>query len=81
MHARIDHWNAEAARLLVGKKIVRASYATQHECDALGWDSAGVVFQFEDTTTVIVSRDDEGNGPGALFVSTPDGQAQTLPVL
>lgn len=69
-------WNAEAAKL-VGKTIVEARYLTPQEAEAMGWDESGVVLFLNDKTQILVSRDDEGNGPGALLM----GENDCLPVI
>jgi hypothetical protein len=42
----------------------------------LGWDKSGIVLMLDDGTYIYPSRDDEGNGAGALFTSHAD-----LPVI
>lgn len=69
-------WNAEAKKL-VGKTIVEARYLTPKEAEEMGWDESGVVLFLSDKTQIIISRDDEANGPGALLV----GADEVLPVI
>lgn len=72
-------WNAVAKSALEGKKIVEVEYMTPESAQAMGWYERGVMFWLDDGTHIIVSQDDEGNGPGALFTSIEG--AETLPVL
>jgi len=71
------YWNEQAKKLLEGKKIVEARYLTPEEADkTFGWYQRGIVIFFDDGTDMVVSQDDEGNGPGSLFVGD-----KTLPVI
>jgi hypothetical protein len=72
-------WNDKAKALLVGRKIVAASYMTQEEADDMGWYSRPLVIQLDDGTLIFSSADDEGNNGGALFTSSDN--VPVLPVL
>jgi hypothetical protein len=56
---------------LVGRVVKAVRPMTEAELGAEGWEArrggAPAVIEFEDGTIVYPSRDDEGNGPGALF--------------
>ena len=55
---------------VVGKSIVAVRTMTEAEAESWGWDGAGhscLVIDLSDGTALVVSRDEEGNGPGALF--------------
>ena len=73
----VKYWNEVARKALVGRKIVKASYE-----DTFGDGNLGIIFELDDGTLVTVSRDDEGNGPGALFIdNAPKGRNGGLPVI
>lgn len=69
-------WNEAASKLLVGKTIKKVSYLSAKEADALGWDQSTLAIELDDGTLFWASRDDEGNGAGALFTSS-----ETLPTI
>jgi len=77
---RDAYWEKLAEKLVVGRKIVLARWTTKQENEMLMWDQSGLLLQLEDNTLLIFSQDDEGNGPGACFVQTPDDKSHTLPV-
>lgn len=70
------HWELYVTKALVGKKIVAARYLNDDEVESLGWYKSAIVLLLDDGTYVYPSRDDEGNGAGALFTSHAD-----LPVI
>lgn len=60
---------------LVGKKVVAVRNMTKKELRSEGWDEEpATAIQFDDGTIVYASRDDEGNGPGAMFGKLKSGQ-------
>jgi len=69
-------WGGQATKALVGKKIVAARYLNDDEVESLGWFKSAIVLMLDDGTYIYPSRDDEGNGAGALFTSRND-----LPVI
>lgn len=73
------HWNKVAKDLLLNKTIVNVRYLSKKEADDLGWYERVVAFQTNDGNWFFPSRDDEGNGGGALFTS--DEKESCLPVL
>lgn len=73
------HWNKTAQELLVGRTIRAVSYMTDEELDSTGWDQRAVMIEFDNGLCIFPSRDDEGNGPGALFTS--DEKTPILPVI
>jgi len=73
------YWDEVAKGLLLNKKIVNVSYLTEKEAEDLGWYERVVAFQTEDGLWFFPSRDDEGNGGGALFTS--DEKDSCLPVM
>ena len=75
----MDRWEQIARQLLLNKKIVDVRYLTKEEAEDLGWDERVVAFQTEDGLWFFPSRDDEGNGGGALFTS--DDKESCLPVI
>lgn len=53
---------------LIGKTVKAVRPMTKKELNGEGWDGrAGAVIEFDDGTLIYASRDEEGNGPGALF--------------
>jgi hypothetical protein len=75
----MNRWEQIARQLLLNKKIVDVRYLTKEEAEDLGWDERVVAFQTEDGLWFFPSRDDEGNGGGALFTS--DDKESCLPVM
>ena len=73
------YWDEVAKGLLLNKKIVNVRYLTEKEAEDLGWYERVVAFQTEDGLWFFPSRDDEGNGGGALFNS--DGKHGCFPVI
>ena len=73
------YWLGEAKKLLLHKRIVNVRYLTQEEADDMGWDDRSIAFQTHDGLWFFPSRDDEGNGGGALFTS--EGGVGCLPVM
>ena len=75
-----EGWNKEAAKLLVGHRIVSVAYMANAHRDEHGWDRRALVITLDNGTIFYPSQDDEGNGPGALFGAEEDGDGFTLPV-
>ncbi len=74
-------WDKEARNLLVGKSIIDVRYLEDNEKEDMGWDERGLCFFLSDGTQLIISRDDEGNGPGSVFYSTEQNKNGTFPTL
>ena len=58
----------------VGRTITHVRPLSDDELSQLGWEdtnSHAVVIQLDDGTLLFPSRDEEGNGPGCMFVQTP----------
>lgn len=75
------HWDQYAEEKLVGRTIVAAAYMTKEEVEQIGFRSRPLCIVFDDGTTLIPQRDDEGNDAGALCGIDPEDQMFTLPVL
>mgnify|MGYP007089739077 CR=1 FL=1 len=75
----VQHWEAKASTVLVGRKIKAVRYLLPEEVQNLGWYSRSVVIELDNGVLVWPSSDDEGNDAGALF--TTDDRADTLPVI
>ena len=61
---------------LVGRKIFMVKPMSRYELESEGWEGeSAVVILLDDGTTLYASRDDEGNGPGALFGKDKKGVA------
>jgi hypothetical protein len=73
------YWNDEAKKLLLHKRIVNVRYMTKEEMGEMGWYERSIAFQTHDGLWFFPSRDDEGNGGGALFTS--DEKQSCLPVM
>jgi hypothetical protein len=73
--------NAEARRLLLGRRIAEVRYLTAEECQRLMWSFTGVALVLDDGTTVYPARDGEGNDAGALHGVAGDGEEFVLPEL
>ena len=72
------YWNKQV-QALVGKTIAKAEYMTRERADKWDWDSQGLELTFTDGESMILSKDDEGNGPGAAFTSILG--IETIPVI
>ena len=72
-------WGDKVAKQLVGKAIVAVRYLTEEERAELDWFDRSVVIQLDDGTLIWPSRDDEGNGAGALFTTLEE--LPTIPVI
>lgn len=63
---------------LIGREIVSVREMTEDELDREGWTpvhgQAPPVVELDDGSEIFPSRDPEGNGPGALFGMTSDGE-------
>jgi hypothetical protein len=72
-------WGDKVANVLVGKTITAVRYLSDEERDDLGWHNRSVVIVLSDGTMLYPSRDDEGNGAGALFTTLEE--LPTVPVI
>jgi len=63
----------QSAKALIGKKLVDMRQQTETEMELEGWDHPATVLVFEDGTKLYASRDEEGNGAGAMFGVTKQG--------
>lgn len=52
----------------IGQRIVDIRPMKKHEQKAEGWCNGTLVIVLGDGTKIYPSQDEEGNGPGALFV-------------
>jgi hypothetical protein len=73
------YWNDEAKKLLLHKRIVNVRYMNKKEMNQMGWYERSILFLTHDGLWFFPSRDDEGNGGGALFTS--DEKQGCLPVM
>ena len=65
-------WAKRALKKLKGRKIVDVRYLTNEEVEEMGWYGSSLVIFLDDGSNFFASKDDEGNGPGALFGSWDD---------
>lgn len=56
---------------LIGRTITAVRMLTKDELDEMDWYGHVPVIVLDDGTEIIASRDDEGNGPGTLFIDNP----------
>lgn len=75
----IGFWIDIAKKQLLGRKIVEVRYLEDEEMESLEWHERCVVMVLDDGNILFPSRDDEGNGAGALF--TNDENNPVLPVI
>lgn len=72
----LERWQA-MRQTLVGRRIVDIRRMTQQEKDCEFWEEArgesAVVLVLDSGLVLYPSRDEEGNGPGALFGVDRDG--------
>ena len=68
----LEHWQNEAKKKLLGKRIVEVGYLDEKAMEILGWTKRPVYFKLEDDTFCFVSMDDEGNNGGSLFINEND---------
>ena len=66
-----EYWNNEV-QVLVGKTIVKAEYMSDDQMEDFGWDDKGLQITFKDGSMMLLSADDEGNGPGSAFTNIPE---------
>lgn len=74
-------WAEKAQEAFVGKRVSRVRYLSDTEMRALGWVESVLVLEFEDGTLIFPSRDDEGNGGGAMFGQGPSNEELLFPVI
>ena len=75
----LREWNKRVSSRLEGRKITSARYLTDREVENQGWCSSGLAIFLDDGNRLLLSQDDEGNGPGAAFTSYED--LEIIPVL
>ena len=63
---------------IIGQKIVNARPMTKAEQEDEGWDGFTTVLVLSDGTLLYASRDEEGNGAGALFGKSSSGKSFAL---
>ena len=83
MTTTLEHRTEVAAEELEGRTIVKVEYLPKEAAESWYWDDVGLVLHLDNGSSVMVLRDDEGNGPGALEVlHAPDGPLSTkLPII
>jgi hypothetical protein len=66
---------------VIGKKITGARMLTPDEFEFYGWDEdfrRPYALEVEGGFTLVVSQDEEGNGPGELFIDSTESFAEQL---
>lgn len=71
MKDALKFWNDKCSKFLVGKTIAAVRYMNDEEAEMFDGEKCLVIF-FKDGSYIFPSRDDEGNGAGALFTSDDD---------
>jgi hypothetical protein len=74
-------WNKKANAQLAGQTITAAKYMTDEDAENLGWYQRGLFIGLSNGSYLIVQQDDEGNGPGALYLMDKNGNDTILPTL
>ena len=74
-----EAWGYALGSELIGRRVAAVRYMTANEIEKYGWTQATAVITFDDGTEIFASRDDEGNGAGAL-ITTIKG-LETVPVI
>jgi len=72
-------WTNHASNLLLNQTIKEVRYLTPEEAETLEWHGRCIVLILDNGVSVYPSMDDEGNGAGSLFTTSPD--LQTIPTL
>ena len=72
-------WNKKASSILLGKTITLVRYMSDDEQEDMGWYNKAIVIQLDNGIALFPTRDDEGNGPGALY--TMYGILPIIPVI
>ena len=62
------YWNKKV-KVLEGKTIKSVKYMTKERAEEWDWYKRPIEITFTDGNRMILSRDDEGNGPGSAFTS------------
>lgn len=60
---------------VIGAKVVDIRKMTAKEMRAEYWDETTTVLVLDNGTKLYASRDEEGNGPGAIFGTNKEGGA------
>lgn len=68
MSNRHTNFAKQLEKELKGKKIKSIDLMSESEAEDMFWDQRAFVITLDDGTRLIPQRDDEGNGPGALFI-------------
>jgi hypothetical protein len=74
-----DRWTKRSADLLVGRRIVSVEYMTEEDANEVDWNHRPLIITLDNGLRFYPSRDDEGNGPGALF--TTHQTIHTIPTI
>jgi hypothetical protein len=53
--------------LIIGTAVVRIRKMTKEELEREGWNEPSMAVELSSGAIIYASRDEEGNGPGALF--------------
>ena len=63
-----EEWTERLTDRLVGLTITKVAYTTDEDMDMCDWSEAGVQIFLDDGSILVIQRDDEGNGPGAIGI-------------
>ncbi len=76
-----NYWEKYGTKHLKGKTIVDVRYLTDEEMKGMSWYNKCIVLELNDGSLLFPSRDDEGNGAGALFGQSSDNESLKFPVI
>lgn len=64
---------------LIGKKIVGIRYQNEKEMEEEYWTNPAIVIELDDGSLLYPSQDEEGNGPGEIFLKRNGKSYYVLP--
>ena len=69
INAAREAWAEALGTAIIGRRVTAVRYMTEEEMEQYGWTQSAAVITFDNGTEIFASRDDEGNGAGALFTN------------
>ena len=72
------------ANQFIGRRIVRIRPMTKKELDLFGWDNyrtihINPIIVLDNGAKIVISQDEEGNGPGFVFGINKSGKSVYIP--
>jgi len=65
-------WLKDVRLLMIGRTITNVALMNSEDLKAFGWSARAFVFTLDNGVQFHASQDDEGNGPGAIFTTSPN---------